>query len=222
MRRHAVPLAAALVLLAAGAAAVPVRADGAAPARVRRYPTRLGKGFMSDVFLSRDGRHVIKKVKPSLGGVLPLGREARAMLASRSVRIMQIIRRAGVPVPDAVIPAGHPDMIVQELAGEGTTFDRLRLSARPRALASAMAHYVRAVRAVRRAGIRGTLVDPKLANFKFAADGRVVSWFDPAGVGGPWHWIKVRSRMLVRRISGARSGEARRRAPAAVDEVGSR
>jgi hypothetical protein len=78
------------------------------------------------------------------------------------------------------------------------------------------------VRAVRRAGIRGTLVDPKLANFKFAADGRVVSWFDPAGVGGPWHWIKVRSRMLVRRISGARSGEARRRAPAAAEEVGSR
>lgn len=203
MLRLAVPLALAASLLTAA----PSRAERAWPSRVaqpakkvRRNPGRLGRGFMSDVFLSRDGRHVIKKVKPTLGGVVPLGRQERAMLAARSVTIMDVIRRAGVPVPAAVVPAGHPDMIVQEFAGEGTTFDRLRWSARPRALASAIVSYGRAVRAVRRAGIRGTLVDPKIANFKFAPDGRVVSWFDPAGVGGPWHWVKLRSRMLVRRV----------------------
>jgi hypothetical protein len=201
--RHAALLAFASSLVAAA----PARAERAWPARIapaakklRQSPGRLGRGFMSDVFLSRDGRHVIKKVKPTLGGVVPLGREARAMLAARSVTIMDVLRRAGLPVPAAVVPDGHPDMIVQEFAGEGTSFGELAWSARPRALASAFAAYRRAVQAVRRAGIRGVLVDPKVANFKFARDGRLVSWFDPAGVGGPWHWISLRSRMVARRL----------------------
>lgn len=201
-------LAAVLVL----GLVAPAVADRGAK-KVRQNPGRLGKGFMSDVFVSRDGRHVIKKVKSTLGGVLPLGPAARGRLAARSVKIMDVIRRAGVPVPRAVVPAGHPDMIVQEFAGEGQSLGELRWRSRPRALASAVGNYARAVRAVRRAGMRGTLVDPKLANFKFSPDGRVVSWFDPAGVGGPWHWIVVRSRMLVRRIAGA---VARGRAPAAA------
>ena len=207
MRRRFVPLLLAFALVAG--LLTPARAERAKT--IRRHPGRLGKGFMSDVFVSRDGRHVIKKVKPILGGVLPLGRAARARLAARSVAIMDIIRLAGVPVPRALVPAGHQDMIVQEFAGEGSSLGELRWRARPRALASALTHYARAVRAVRRAGMRGTLVDPKLANFKFSPEGRVVSWFDPAGVGGPWHWIKLRSRMLVRRIAG---GLTRGRTPA--------
>ena len=214
----------AVVLALSGALVVSLVAPGhaerpAAPAarvwpkKVRHHPGRLGQGFMSDVFVSRDGRHVIKKVKPTLGGVVSLSREARVMLAARAVTIMQVVRRAGVPVPPAVVPDGHPDMIVQELAAEGAFFAELDWSARPRALASAFRHYVRAVRAARRAGIRGTLIDPKVANFKFAADGRVVSWFDPAGVGGPLHWISLRSRMLVRKV--VELGR-RRRAPAAA------
>jgi hypothetical protein len=205
--RHAVLLA----LVSSLGVAVPARAERAWPARLppaakklRRNPGRLGRGFMSDVFISRDGRHVIKKVKPTLGGVVPLGREARAMLAARSVTIMDVLRRAGLPVPAAVVPPGHPDMIVQEFAGEGAAFGDLHWSARPRALASAFGAYRRAVRAVRRAGMRGVLVDPKIANFKFAPEGRLVSWFDPAGVGGPWHWVTLRSRMLVRRLFGRR------------------
>ena len=99
-------------------------------------------------------------------------------------------------------------MIVQEFATEGAFFSQLGWSARPRALASAFGHYVRAVRAVQQVGIRGTLIDPKVANFKFAPDGRVVSWFDPAGVGGPLHWISLRSRMLVRKVVSLRAAQA--------------
>lgn len=204
MPRRAVSLTLALAF--ASALVAPVGSAGAdrpagrpAPA-VRRNPGRLGKGFMSDVFLSRDGRHVIKKVKPTLGGVVKLSRPRRALLAARAVRVMDVIRAAGVPVPAAAVPAGHPDMIVQEFARDGVSLAALPWKARPRALLSAFRHYTRAVRAVRRAGMRGVLVDPKLANFKFAADGRVVSWFDPAGVGGPLHWLNLRSRMLVARL----------------------
>jgi hypothetical protein len=197
--------AALLALVCSLFAAAPARAERVWPARLaprakklRQNPGRLGRGFMSDVFISRDGRHVIKKIKPTLGGVMPLGRAARAALAARSVTIMDVLRGAGLPVPAAVVPPGHPDMIVQQFAGEGILFRELPWSARPRALASAFGAWRRAVGAARGAGIRGVLIDPKIANFKFARDGRVVSWFDPAGVGGPWHWVRVRSRMLVR------------------------
>ena len=99
MHRHAVSLALAGALVAAlvvpaGAERAPASAR-AWPKKVRHHPGRLGQGFMSDVFVSRDGRHVIKKVKPTLGGVVSLSREARVMLASRAVTIMQIVRRGG-------------------------------------------------------------------------------------------------------------------------------
>jgi hypothetical protein len=167
----------------------------------RVIPKKLGAGMMSKAYLSRDGRFVIKKVRPRLGGVKPLTRADRQRLANQSVTLMAVLRRGGLPIPDAVVPEGHPGMIVQEFAGEGVGFGELPWRARPRAFGSALASYSRAVFLATRAGYRPVLIDPKIGNFRFGPSGRVVSWFDPVGIGGPIDWIKLRSRMLRDRLA---------------------
>lgn len=151
---------------------------------------------MSKVFLSDDGRHVIKKIKPKLGRVKVLDRRLRARLARRNVELMDVLRAEGAPIPRAAVPAGHPDVIVQEFVSRGAPFESLSLGARPRALAGVLAHVVRAMRAAWRHGHRSALIDPNIGNFRFDRRGRVTAWFDPVGIDGPWQWILRRVQLL--------------------------
>lgn len=162
----------------------------------RRVPRRIGQGFMSKAYLSRDGRHVIKKVRARLGGVGRITKAQRAHLAARSVALMDVLRRGGLPVPPAVVPDGHPGIIVQELAPPGVGLGDLPWRARPRALGNAILLYARAVVLATRAGFKPVLIDPQLANFRFGPGGRVESWFDPVGAVGPIDWLKLRGKKL--------------------------
>lgn len=159
-------------------------------------PRFLGEGAFSRAFRTRDGKHVIKRLKPTLLGE-PLTGEERAAMASRYVASIGILRRAGLPVTSARVPDRHPGMIVQPFARRGVSFGELGIRPRFRALASAIAISARAWVHLRRAGARGVFVDPFVQNMRFDRSGRVVEWFDPVGPVGLDRFFKLQVRALV-------------------------
>jgi hypothetical protein len=210
------PLALAIGLIAALAAPAAARRTprpGAVQkakktAKVRGFPRQLGEGMMSKVFLASDGRHVIKKVKPRLGRATRLSRSKRIELAGRSVAYMDVLRSEGVKIPRAVIPRGHPDMIVQELVVTGRPITGIPWRARPRALWNAARQVFGAMRIARRHGLRALLIDSNPANFRFDERGEITSWFDPVAPLSPGELVKFAARELAHRF-GLRAIEGR-------------
>ena len=160
-------------------------------------PRFLGEGAFSHAFRTSDGKHVIKRLKPKLLGT-PLTHEERAAMASRYVASIKTLRRAGLPVSNARVPARHPHMVVQRFARRGVTFRELGVRARFRALISAVAISARAWYHLRRAGVRGVFVDPLVQNMRFDRAGRVVEWFDPVGPVSLARWYRILVTRLFR------------------------
>lgn len=193
--------AVALASVEPGAAAARARAvrkvETRAPRRaVGAMPRFLGEGAFSQAFRTRDGKYVIKRLKPKLAG-RSVTRDERAAMASRYVASIQILRRAGLPVSAARVAERHPHMIVQRFARRGIRFRELAVGARFRALASAIAISARAWYHLKRAGTRDVFVDPFPWNMRFDRSGRVVEWFDPVGPVSLARWVRLQIRSFV-------------------------
>ena len=173
-------------------------------------PRFLGEGAFSHAFRTRDGKYVIKRLKPQLLGT-PLTHAERAEMAGRYVASIEILRGAGLPVSATSRADRHPHMIVQRFARRGVRFRELPVAAKVRALASAIAITARAWYHLERAGARSVFVDPFPWNMRFDRSGRVVEWFDPIGPFSFTRWIRIQLRSLV---SGDRGPPGRRTTPA--------
>jgi hypothetical protein len=159
-------------------------------------PRFLGEGAFSHAFRTRDGKHVIKRLKPTLLKT-SLAYEERVAMASRYVASIRTLRRAGLPVSKARVPERHPHMVVQRFARRGVAFRELGVRARFRALVSAVAISARAWYHLTRAGVRGVFVDPLVQNMRFDRTGRVVEWFDPVAPVSLARWYAVLVHAIV-------------------------
>lgn len=140
--------------------------------------TVIGEGATSMVYATRDGKHVVKQMKPVIKQRQPISRAGRMELAHRTVAGMDLLRDAGLPIPAAWIERGHPDSIVQTRVTDGLTLSELSGVARLRARTALIRLNVRAARELWPRRTFGW-IDAGSSNVRFDRSGRVVSWFDP-------------------------------------------
>src|SRR5262249_33035667 len=91
---------------------------------------RIGEGTFVTVFLSSDGKYVIKWVRSEAryqnerGEIIrvPVTEEQAERIARETVELNEVLRNAGRPIPYSFVPEGHPRIIVQEVA-HGLTYE---------------------------------------------------------------------------------------------------
>jgi hypothetical protein len=141
-------------------------------------PKRLGEGFFSRAYRSKDGKWVIKKMRPRIAGVKKVSKKQRAEMAERTVKAIAELRAEGVPVPEAHVPEGHQAVVVQRYA-DGILFKDLQGKAKFEASKNLMKLFAAGRRVAKAKSGGQWYIDENRGNVFFHKDGRVKSWFDP-------------------------------------------
>lgn len=164
------------------------------PAARRGFPALIGEGWFSKVYGSHDGKYVMKKMKPKIGGVRPVSPKRRAEMARRTVRASELLRKSGLPVPESLVSPKYGDIIVQQRV-RGTTFQRLPKAVRPVAEKNAKAVFRKANRIARSKKATTWYIDENMANLRFDKTGSVKAWIDPVvPIKGAEAWKVVDAR----------------------------
>lgn len=143
-------------------------------------PKRIGEGFFSRVYQSRDGKWVIKKMRPAIAGVEPVSKSQRSTMARTTVRVSELLRKSGLPVPQMYIPKGKEAVIVQKFSS-GLTFGQLQGKAKFEASKNLMVFFGKATRTAKtiKGYDKNWYVDKNRDNVLFEKSGKVLSWIDP-------------------------------------------